>query len=107
MRKYSPLQISFTDREKWVDDNLPQIRASVANPMAPDAWWKEGDDPWQLLATCIEYVHAIDSPNPTAYLSNIPIHQVVVAPRLHCRTVPATACSTTRRWVWMRRVARK
>ena len=43
--------------------------------MAPDAWWKEGDDPWQLLATCQEYIRALDSPHPEQYESNIPIHQ--------------------------------
>lgn len=52
------------------------------NPLAPDAWWKQGDDPWQLLATCIEYIHAIDSPDPYHYLSNIPVHQVCLF--FHC-----------------------
>lgn len=55
---------------------MNNIRESVKNPLAPDAWWKQGDDPWQLLATCIEYIHAIDSSHPTEYLSNIPVHQV-------------------------------
>ena len=55
---------------------MNNIRESVKNPLAPDAWWKQGDDPWQLLATCIAYIHAIDSTHPTEYLSNIPVHQV-------------------------------
>lgn len=47
----------------------------MKDPLAPDAWWKQGDDPWQLLATCQEYIRALDSPNPERYESNIPIHQ--------------------------------
>lgn len=75
-REWVDKKISFDDRSKWVDENLDNIRESVNNPLAPDAWWKQGDDPWQLLATCIEYIHAIDSPDPYHYLSNIPVHQV-------------------------------
>lgn len=62
---------------------MDRIRESVKNPMAPDAWWKEGDDPWQLLATCMEYVKAVDAPDPTAYLSNIPVHQVMTVCESH------------------------
>ena len=68
-------EISFDDRSKWVDENLENIRASVRDPLAPDAWWKQGDDPWQLLATCQEYLRALDSPHPAAYESNIPVQQ--------------------------------
>ena len=84
-----------------MDENLDQIRASVTNPLAPDAWWKQGDDPWQLLATCMEYIHAIDSPNPYEYMSNIPVHQVGEEGFVEHRTVRATACSITRLWGWM------
>lgn len=79
----SLVKISFDDRSKWVDENLPSIRASVKDPLAENAWWKEGDDPWQLLATCMEYIRAIDSPHPEEYYSNIPVHQVGKEKRNH------------------------
>ena len=79
----SLVKISFDDRSKWVDENLPSIRASVKDPLAENAWWKEGDDPWQLLATCMEYIRAIDSPHPEENYSNIPVHQVGKEKRNH------------------------
>ena len=33
------------------------------------------DDPWQCLATCFELAAALRSPDPTAYICHLPIHQ--------------------------------
>jgi len=38
-------------------------------------WWQKADDPWQCLATCMELKAALDSPDPRAYESALPIHQ--------------------------------
>ena len=51
-----------------------------------------------MLATCMEYIRAIDSPHPEAYLSNIPVHQVRQEMSVECRMEAATDCSITPRW---------
>ena len=38
-------------------------------------WWLKGENPWQLLATCMELSEALRSPNPFEYKSRVPIHQ--------------------------------
>ena len=38
-------------------------------------WWLKADDPWQFLATSIELRNALESKDPTAYLSSLPVHQ--------------------------------
>lgn len=35
-----------------------------------------GDDPWQVLACCMEIANAVHSENPDAYISHLPVHQV-------------------------------
>ena len=34
-----------------------------------------GDCPWQVLATCMEIAAAVRSPDPTKYISHLPVHQ--------------------------------
>lgn len=38
-------------------------------------WWLQAEDPWQCLACCFEITAALRSPDPTAYLSSLPVHQ--------------------------------
>ena len=38
-------------------------------------WWKNADDPWQCLACCMELKAALDSPDPTQFMSSLPVHQ--------------------------------
>ena len=38
-------------------------------------WWKTADDPWQTLATSMEIVDAIRSPDPSQFVSHQPVHQ--------------------------------
>lgn len=38
-------------------------------------WWKKSDDPWQLLATCLELGAALRSPDPLLFQSSLPVHQ--------------------------------
>ena len=35
----------------------------------------ESDEPWQTLAACIELQDALMSPDPSKYVSHLPIHQ--------------------------------
>lgn len=34
------------------------------------------DEPWQALACCMEIAKALRSPDPAAYISHFPVHQV-------------------------------
>lgn len=36
----------------------------------------ESDEPWQTLACCMEVAQAVRSPDPAAYISHLPVHQV-------------------------------
>lgn len=36
----------------------------------------EADEPWQALACCMEVARAVRAPDPTAYVSHFPVHQV-------------------------------
>jgi len=66
---------SFDDREKWVGEHLEEIYDSALNPTEGRKWWTQADDPWQCLAVCIDLHAALESPNPTEYMSKIPVHQ--------------------------------
>lgn len=52
-----------------------QVRDSAFRPLDGDCWWKEADSPWQCLAVCVDLVAALDSPDPSKYLSCLPVHQ--------------------------------
>ncbi|KAF1349013.1 hypothetical protein BDV97DRAFT_354816 [Delphinella strobiligena] len=66
---------SLQEREDFVMEHLPQIYDSATNPLTGDKWWLKSEDAWQTLAACYELKHALDSPNPTKFISTLPIHQ--------------------------------
>ncbi|KAF5610442.1 DNA-directed RNA polymerase mitochondrial [Fusarium subglutinans] len=66
---------SFDEREAFATDNLANIRESVENPLNGSRWWLKAEDPWQCLATCFELKAAYDLPDPTDFVSNLPVHQ--------------------------------
>lgn len=66
---------SFAEREAFATDNLANVRESVENPLNGSRWWLKAEDPWQCLATCFELKAAYDLPDPTDYVSNLPVHQ--------------------------------
>ena len=37
----------------------------------------KGTNPFQVLASCIEYTNAIESDDPNTYISYLPVHQVI------------------------------
>lgn len=59
---------------KWADMHIKDIRTCVNDPIK-NTWWHSSEEPWQFLAACMELVSALDSPDPTTYLSNIPVQQ--------------------------------
>lgn len=66
---------SIRDRETFAMDNLPNILDSAENPLNGNRWWLEAEDPWQCLATCFELKAALESPDPTKFMSSLPVHQ--------------------------------
>ncbi|KAK8090828.1 DNA-directed RNA polymerase [Apiospora phragmitis] len=66
---------SISEREQFAMDNLENIRDSVANPLNGNGWWLKAEDNWQCLAACFELKAAMDLPDPTQYVSHLPVHQ--------------------------------
>ncbi|EXJ84359.1 hypothetical protein A1O3_05026 [Capronia epimyces CBS 606.96] len=66
---------SLSDRAQFPMDHIDEIYDSVQNPLTGKRWWLTAEDPWQCLATCYELTNALDSADPTKYVSHLPIHQ--------------------------------
>ncbi|KAL6308760.1 DNA/RNA polymerase [Sparassis latifolia] len=66
---------NFDERVEFVDAHLEDIFDSAEKPLDSRGWWKLADDPWQCLATCMEFKAALDSPNPLEYECALPVHQ--------------------------------
>ena len=66
---------SLKEREAFTTENLPHIYESANNPLKGSRWWLQAEDPWQCLAACFEVKAALDSPDPTKFVSHLPVHQ--------------------------------
>lgn len=66
---------SLKDRESFAMENLDNIFDSARNPLKGKRWWLEAEDPWQCLAACMELTAALETPDPTKFISSLPVHQ--------------------------------
>ncbi|KAK0319962.1 DNA-directed RNA polymerase [Friedmanniomyces endolithicus] len=66
---------SLEERVRFTDDNIEDIWDSVRNPLDGKRWWLKAEDAWQTLAACFELTQALASPDPTKFVSTIPIQQ--------------------------------
>ncbi|KAK5256506.1 DNA-directed RNA polymerase, partial [Cryomyces antarcticus] len=66
---------SLQEREAFAMEHLADVYDSATNPLNGKRWWLGAEDEWQCLAACFELKHALDSPDPTRYVSHLPIHQ--------------------------------
>ena len=66
---------SFEDRAAFVDDRLDEIFDSANNALTGRRWWLKAEDPWQCLAACKELRDALNSPDPTRFVSKLAVHQ--------------------------------
>ena len=66
---------SLKEREDFATENLKNIYNSATKPLAGHRWWLKAEDPWQTLAACIELKNALDSADPTKFISRLPVHQ--------------------------------
>lgn len=61
---------SLSEREEFSMKNLNSIVDSATKPLTGSRWWLEAEDPWQCLAACIELNNALNSPDPTRFVSD-------------------------------------
>ncbi|CAI8041868.1 DNA-directed RNA polymerase, mitochondrial, partial [Geodia barretti] len=47
----------------------------LSNDSTGGRWWQTGDDPWQVLACCMELTSAVRSGDPPSFISHLPVHQ--------------------------------
>ena len=66
---------SLKEREGFATKNLSSIYDSASKPLTGEKWWLKGEDPWQTLAACFEIKNALESPDPTKFVSSLPVHQ--------------------------------
>jgi DNA-directed RNA polymerase, mitochondrial len=66
---------SMEERIRFTEEHLEDIYDSVRNPLGGRRWWLQAEDAWQTLAACFELTAALDSPDPTKFLSSLPIQQ--------------------------------
>ncbi|GAB7352504.1 hypothetical protein MBLNU459_g2905t1 [Dothideomycetes sp. NU459] len=66
---------SLQEREDFVMEHLSDIYDSATNPLTGRRWWLQSEDAWQTLAACYELKNALDSADPTKFMSTLPIHQ--------------------------------
>ena len=81
-------KLPFDQRVAWVEQHMNHVTAVAKNPLeapTPDGetgedichgrWWLNGEDPWQVLATCFELDAVTKSGNSEGFLSRLPVHQ--------------------------------
>ncbi|KAF2459240.1 hypothetical protein BDY21DRAFT_340221 [Lineolata rhizophorae] len=66
---------SLKEREVFAMEHIQDVYDSATNPLNGRRWWLSAEDPWQCLATCFELKAALDAPDPTRYVSHLPVHQ--------------------------------
>lgn len=66
---------SMSERHQFTMDHLDDIYDSARNPLGGRRWWLQAEDAWQTLAACYELTEALDSPDPTKFVSHLPVQQ--------------------------------
>lgn len=66
---------SISEREAFALKHMDDIKDSAKNPLGGKRWWLEAEDPWQCLAACFEVNAAMTLPDPSKYVSHLPVHQ--------------------------------
>lgn len=62
----------YSARIDWVSDNLEMISNVVRDPTV-NLNWTKADAPFSFYAACVDYVNALESADPTAYVSHLPV----------------------------------
>ena len=72
---YGFAKASLAEREEFSTEHWADILDSAENPLGGQRWWAGGEDPWQTLAACKELKAALESPDPTQFVSHLAVHQ--------------------------------
>ncbi|GJM97829.1 hypothetical protein PR202_ga14785 [Eleusine coracana subsp. coracana] len=68
-------KLSHEGKLAFVENQLPDIFDSAANPVDGNCWWINAEDPFQCLAACMDLSEALNSSSPHRAVSHLPIHQ--------------------------------
>ncbi|XP_062178704.1 DNA-directed RNA polymerase 3B, chloroplastic-like [Phragmites australis] len=68
-------KFSHEGKLAFVENQLPDIFDSAANPVDGNCWWMNAEDPFQCLAACMDLSDALESSSPYLAVSHLPIHQ--------------------------------
>lgn len=60
------------ERVAFAETHRADILDSADQPLTGRQWWRQADEPWQCLATCMELAAAWKSANPVEYVSHLP-----------------------------------
>lgn len=63
-------KLALTERVRWAEQNLTQIRLCSQNPLE-HLWWTTADKPFLFLASCFELIQALDI--GPSYVCHLPI----------------------------------
>ncbi|XP_038025070.2 DNA-directed RNA polymerase, mitochondrial isoform X2 [Anas platyrhynchos] len=66
---------SLQERLGYANEIMEEILDSADRPLTGRKWWMNTDEPWQVLACCMEIAQASRSPDPAAFVSHFPVHQ--------------------------------
>ncbi len=67
-------KLDHSARAAWASENTQAILQSAKDPFGTDFWWKDRDDPWALLATCMEFGRAFAGSDVGAFQSHLPVN---------------------------------
>ncbi|XP_065918524.1 DNA-directed RNA polymerase, mitochondrial-like isoform X2 [Dysidea avara] len=68
-------KLSLQGRLEFANEMLSEVFDSAEKPLTGNKWWQTSDEPWQMLACCMEIVNAIRSGDPASFVSHQPVHQ--------------------------------
>ena len=66
---------SLDERVQYTIDHMEDVIDSATDALGGKRWWLKAEDPWQCLAACFELKAAMELPDPTQYVSHIPVAQ--------------------------------
>lgn len=68
---YGVDKVPFTDRVKWVEENIQAILASAKEPLS-NRWWVDADSPFKFLQCCFELLR-LHEQGLSSFLTHLPV----------------------------------
>lgn len=62
------------ERIQFATDHIEEAIKSAEDPLEYK-WWTKAEKPWQALSVCFELAEAYKLPDPTKFVSYLPVHQ--------------------------------